>query len=70
MQAEQAYTGGRRVADLVVQQTQSARTAPTSAALRPVKDTSKVPAPAHVPIRVGLPSGQVRIVRQYVPTTA
>lgn len=70
MQAEQAYTGGRRAANLVVQQTQSARTAPTSATLRQAKDASKVPAPAHVPIRVGPPSGQVRMVRQYVPATA
>ncbi|KAF9055369.1 hypothetical protein BDZ89DRAFT_1088011 [Hymenopellis radicata] len=70
MQAGQSYAGGRRVIELIAQHAQSARTWPTGAGLRPPKETPKVPAPAHVPIRLGLPTGQVRIVRQYVPAAA
>ncbi len=70
MQGGQSYAGGRRVMELVAQHAQSARTSPTGAGLRPPKETPKVPAPAHVPIRLGLPTGQVRIVRQYVPAAA
>ncbi|KAK0468473.1 casein kinase II regulatory subunit-domain-containing protein [Desarmillaria tabescens] len=71
MQGQQRY--GRRVADIISAQSMShsARTSPTSSvAPRTPKESPRVNPSLYVaspPIRLGLPGGQVRMVRQYTP---